>query len=65
MTDIRVRDEGTVVGFQPVTEAGRGWIDDNVVSEGWQWMGDTLWVDNRVAADLLRAVLDAGLAVGP
>lgn len=61
--DILVSDHDSVVSFTPVSLAGSSWIDENVHSEGWQWMGPSLYVDKRPAAVLLDAMLDAGLVV--
>lgn len=43
------------------TEAAKGWIDENVVTEPWQWMGRTLVVDHHYIEDLELGMLDAGL----
>lgn len=54
--DFRIRNEGTVVMFTPMTEAARQFLRDKVQSESWQWMGDSLCVDHRVAWDLLHVL---------
>lgn len=61
MADIIVHFQGSVVGFTPRTAEGRDWIDENVQSEDWQWMGRTLWIDHRFAEDLTDGMADAGL----
>ncbi len=63
MVDLEYRDEGTVVVLRPVTEAAQAWIDENIISEGWQWLGNTLAVDHRYADAVLNGAQDAGLVV--
>lgn len=43
------------------TDAARDWIEENVSSEPWQWMGDTLVVDHHYIEDLELGMVDAGL----
>jgi hypothetical protein len=61
--DIRVLDDGTVVGFQPLTESARDWVAKHVAAEPWQWMGEILWVDHRLANMLATGMAEAGLAL--
>lgn len=63
MADIQVANEGSVVGFSTYTFAAAQWFAQNVASEGWQWMGGTLWVDPRFAADIIEGAQAAGFAV--
>jgi hypothetical protein len=46
------------------TGAARSWADEYLDTEGWQWMGNTLWVDHRVAPNLVRLAGHHGLSVG-
>jgi len=64
MIDIRIHDDGTVVGFTPLTDAARDWIDENVESESWQWLGETLFVDHRMARPLAHGMAADGLEIG-
>lgn len=61
--DFRITDEGSLVGFKPVSEAALDWITENVESEPWQWMGTYLWVDHRMAQPLLDGIIAAGFEV--
>lgn len=61
--DIKVHDQGSVVGFEPITQAAQDWIEANVHAEGWQWLGNVLWCERRYAADLFEAATSAGLEV--
>jgi hypothetical protein len=63
MTDLTVRNEGTIVQIIPNTLLARNWISENVQSEGWQWLGMTLCVDHRMAGPLLEGAILDGLTV--
>ncbi len=49
MTDFQIADHGSIISIKPVSEAARTWVDENVVSEPWQWLGGALCVDIRCA----------------
>ena len=63
MTDVIYADQGSVVQITPVSPAAKEWIDDNVASEGWQWLGRSLCIDWRYGALLLADLEDAGFVV--
>ncbi len=54
MSDFLFADHGSVIAIVPLTPAAISWIDDNVVSEPWQWLGGALCVDPHHARDLTR-----------
>ncbi len=56
--DVFIRDKGTLVGFTPATEAATAWFNDSVESEAYQWLGGTLYVDQRLAVDLILGILN-------
>jgi hypothetical protein len=64
MTDVVLLDQGSLIGFQPVSDAAQEWFADNVASEDWQWFGPVLWVDHRLALELAIAAEAVGLSVG-
>lgn len=59
--DFEVIDQGSFIGFRPVSDEGKRWMDENVESEGWQWMGSVLYVDHRYADDLISGIDMGGL----
>jgi hypothetical protein len=61
MTDITMHNDGSLIGFQLHTLAARQWFQENVGSDGWQWMGTTLWVDRRYAQPIADGLAEAGL----
>lgn len=62
--DVEVRDEGTLVVFTPRSAEGRAWLEANVASEPWQWLGPSLCVEHRCAEPLSNLLIEAGLTVG-
>ncbi len=64
MTDVLLLDQGTLIGFTPASEAAQDWFLHHVQSEDWQWLGSTLWVDQRLARDLLEGIVNVPLTVG-
>jgi len=61
--DVRIESHGSIVVVQPMTPAARTWLDANVSSEPWQWMGDGLCVDWRYATELAAGMMADGLSV--
>jgi hypothetical protein len=64
MSDVRLYDQGNLVGFLPRTEAAEEWIAENVQAEPHERPGLILWVESRHAGDLANAMIGAGLDVG-
>ena len=62
LSDILVRNEGTIFLFIPLTPAAKDWIAKNV-QPSVQWFGNALAVEWRFAAELAAALRDAGLAL--
>lgn len=64
LADVRIiADEGSVVLIRPVSDAGREWLDENVESESYQWLGGNLAIEHGYADGLLAAMEEAGLGV--
>ena len=63
MIDFLITNQGSLVGFVARSAAARQWLDDNTNAEGWQYLGSTLWVDHRMADNLLDGIVEAGFAV--
>jgi len=43
------------------SEQARQWIDENVQTEPWQWLGNNLAVDHHFIQDLAYGMQEAGL----
>jgi hypothetical protein len=63
MPDVLTDNFGSIVGITPMTPTAREWIGENVDAEPWQWLGGTLNIDRRYAADLVEGMVEAGLTV--
>lgn len=61
--DIKVRGVGTLWQFTPTNEAAYKTMDENVASEGWQWLGWTLCIDRRFGRGLVDHLESLGLVV--
>lgn len=56
MADFTAIDQGSIVMLRPNTDAAREWMDENVHAESWQWQGDFLCIDHRMAQPLLDGI---------
>lgn len=59
--DVRFENHGTIGIIQPLTNAGRDWIDENVETESWQWIAGGLACEPRMMDDIAQGMADAGL----
>lgn len=60
---MKIENTGSFVLVTPETVADSAWIDENVVTEGWMWMGKSLAVDARMIDNLVSGMLDDGLKI--
>ena len=64
MPDFCIIDSGSLVGFTPLNDNARQWMNDNVESESWQWLGRSLQVDHRMAQGLVDLIEEEGFTYG-
>jgi hypothetical protein len=64
VADIRLIDAGSLVGFLPATKIGHDWIEAHLDPEPWQYLGSTLYVDQRCARDIMQGMIDDDLKLG-
>ncbi len=64
MVDVSVRDEGYVVIVTPQTDAAKAWVEENVETSGWQWLGGGFAVEPRMLDNLLAGMEEDGLEIG-
>lgn len=57
--DIEVSDQGTVVGFTGLSDAGTQWITEHLPDD--TRMGATVWADRRCARDIVDGIIEQGL----
>ena len=63
VADVVVENHGSIFSFMPVTKAAKAWIEENVETEGWQWLCGALCVEPRMARDLADGMVSAGLSI--
>jgi hypothetical protein len=63
MSDFQITDQGTIILIRPLTEAACQWLDENVVSEPWQWVQGALCAEPRFARDLVDEIAAAGFEI--
>lgn len=61
--DVSVANHGTLFTFTPLTERAKEWMEENVQSEPWQWLGNSLTVEHRYAGELANGMVEHGLVV--
>jgi hypothetical protein len=59
--DVLVEDQGTIIILVQLTETGEQWVNENLQTEPWQWVGGAVCVDHRMAAQILEGMEDDGL----
>lgn len=61
--DVLVANAGTVFTFCALSTKAKEWIDENVQSASYQWLGAVLVVEHRYAWGLAQGMTDAGLVL--
>lgn len=61
-TDFKVRVEGSIWLFEPLTEAAKEFTS-NLGLEGWRWMGNSFGIDARPANNLVTALEEEGFVL--
>lgn len=60
--DVWIHNAGSIILFEPLTQAARDWFAAEGESEWWPWLGNRLAVDPVNAGILLVALEEHGLA---
>ncbi len=61
--DVLVENVGKVFTFCPLTRKAKTWIDDNVQTESYQWLGNVLVIEHRYAWGLALGMRQDGLVL--
>ena len=61
--DFSIRDEGSIVLFEPLNDDARDHLTENVQEDA-QWWGGALVVEHRYARDLVNGLASAGFTFG-
>lgn len=59
--DVLVENHGSIFVFQPLTQAGRDWIAENIPEP--VWFGGGLCVEHRYAGDIAAGMQADGLVL--
>jgi hypothetical protein len=57
--DFSIRDEGTLVMFEPISRRAQDWWDDSVESPNWSKLGNSYAVDRRMAQAICIGLMEA------
>jgi hypothetical protein len=47
---------GNLYGITCKTKRALKWVKENCQADSWQWFGHTLWIDIRLAEDIVAAI---------
>ncbi len=61
--DIRIDKTGSVAIIVPESEAGRKWMDENLLCDEWQWTNGGLAVEPRAILVIAESAQEDGLEV--
>jgi hypothetical protein len=61
--DFKVRPHGTVWTFEPRTESANRFVRTDLDVQGWQWLGQSFGVDQRLVNDLIAALEGEGFVL--
>ena len=61
--DFRIENHGSIIAITPMSEAARAWVNENLQTEPWQWLGGSLCVDWRMAEPIFAALNEVGFTV--
>lgn len=61
--DFVVRPHGTVWTFEPRTESANRFVRTDLDVQGWQWLGQSFGVDQRLVNDLIAALESEGFVL--
>jgi hypothetical protein len=61
--DVSVANHGSIFMIQPITQAAKEWVDENVPLEDYQWLGSSFSCEHRYVEDLVAGMQGDGLVV--
>lgn len=62
-THIQIINQNSLVGFHPRNDHAKDRLRCNTynLAEGWQWIGNTLWVEHERAPVIIEVLREEGL----
>ena len=61
--DVYVEVHGSLCMVIPLSDSSRQWVQQNVLTESWQWLGSSFCVEHRYIEHLIEGMQEAGLRV--
>ena len=61
--DCQIINEGSVFMIMPLSGVTKIWIDENLQTESWQWLGNNLVIEHRYIKDIVQGMINDGLVV--
>jgi hypothetical protein len=61
--DVEIVNHGSIVAFHLLSKDAKTFVEEFTDADGWQFMGNALCVDWRMAQHLAEGMLNAGLEV--
>ena len=62
MADVVVSNEGSLIGFQPLSDGAKDWIKENIPDDA-PWLGARFFAEPRYAQNIIDGMISAGLEV--
>jgi hypothetical protein len=62
MTDLTIQNHGSIVLIQPITDAGKSWLDEHINPEALTW-GTAIVAEPRYVSAITRGAREDGLEV--
>jgi hypothetical protein len=63
MPDFLVRNDGSIISFQPVSDEAKAWVKEHVEIPSWATLGPWVCCDHRQGAGVLHGAHQAGFAI--
>jgi hypothetical protein len=61
--DFSVVNHGSVVLVTPQSRKAKKFVNEQIVLDGWQWLGDSFAVEPRFVGNLLDGIIQEGMTV--
>lgn len=61
--DVTVSNQGSLIMLSIITPEAKAWVEENVQTETWQWLGNNLCVEPRYADNVIDGMQADGLSV--
>lgn len=59
--DFIIVDNGSIVSFNPKTQAAKDWVSEKLSLESWHWLGNAFLIERRFACPIIDGIQNDGL----